>query len=137
MRKSAGPEQGGSSSVFPVIARGVAVGVLTGIVGVGGGFMIVPALLAGRSQLTVREAVATSLAVIALNCFGGLAGYLDHVALPWMAVLQILAAAVLGMGLGLKVAQRLPAVLVKRFLSVLLLLIGSWTLVHTWFLKGA
>lgn len=68
---------GGSRNLVIVLVAGFAVGVLTGFLGVGGGFMIVPALvfLAG---LDMRDAVGTSLLVIAINSFAGLAGHLAH-----------------------------------------------------------
>ena len=61
---------------------GVAVGVLTGLVGVGGGFMIVPVLVL-LGQLQMKEAAGTSLLVIAANSVAGFVGYLGKVELQW------------------------------------------------------
>ncbi|MEO6066818.1 MAG: sulfite exporter TauE/SafE family protein, partial [Gemmatimonadales bacterium] len=61
-----------------VIAIGVALGLLTGIVGVGGGFLIVPALVL-LLGLDMKRAVGTSLGVIALNAASGFVGYLGQV----------------------------------------------------------
>jgi uncharacterized membrane protein YfcA len=60
----------------------LAVGALTGLVGVGGGFLIVPALVL-MARLPMRQAVGTSLLVIAMNSAAGLTGYLQHVHMAW------------------------------------------------------
>lgn len=90
-------------------AAALATGVVTGVVGVGGGFLIVPALLF-LVGLPMREAIGTSLAVIVLNAAGGALGYSAYVsvdlelALPFVA--GATAAGVLGSWLGQKIAPR-------------------------------
>jgi uncharacterized membrane protein YfcA len=66
-----------------ILVEGLFVGVLTGLVGVGGGFMIVPALvlLAG---IPMKEAIGTSLLIISLKSFAGFMGYVDTVEIPWI-----------------------------------------------------
>jgi uncharacterized membrane protein YfcA len=78
-----------------VLLDGVVVGLVTGLVGAGGGFLIVPALvlLAG---LPMPLAVGTSLLVIAMKSFAGLAGYLASVQIDWPLALAVTAAAVVG-----------------------------------------
>jgi uncharacterized membrane protein YfcA len=78
-----------------VLLDGVVVGLVTGLVGAGGGFLIVPALvlLAG---LPMPVAVGTSLLVIAMKSFAGLAGYLASVQIDWPLALAVTAAAVVG-----------------------------------------
>ncbi|MDX1584076.1 MAG: sulfite exporter TauE/SafE family protein [Thermoanaerobaculia bacterium] len=61
--------------LWKAISAGLGVGILTGFLGVGGGFLIVPALML-FGHLPVREAIGTSLVVIAINCASGLAGHL-------------------------------------------------------------
>lgn len=75
-----------------LVLVGVAVGTLTGLVGVGGGFLIVPALtLIGK--VPVKEAVGTSLLVIAMNSTAGFVGYLGKVEIQWglLALFNVLA----------------------------------------------
>ena len=72
------------------LAAGVAVGVLTGFLGVGGGFLILPALVL-FAGLEMKPAIGTSLAVIAVNCFGGLIGQLHYVSFDWWLTLGFLA----------------------------------------------
>lgn len=67
----------GHFSLGKAIVAGLGVGVLTGFLGVGGGFLIVPAL-ALFGGLAIREAVGTSLVVIAINCAAGLVGQMQH-----------------------------------------------------------
>jgi uncharacterized membrane protein YfcA len=64
-------------STWKAVAAGLVVGVLTGFLGVGGGFLIVPALVL-FGGLGMKDAVGTSLVVIAINCVAGLAGHLAH-----------------------------------------------------------
>jgi uncharacterized membrane protein YfcA len=64
-------------SAWKAVAAGLVVGVLTGFLGVGGGFLIVPALVL-FGGLGMKEAVGTSLVVISINCVAGLAGHLAH-----------------------------------------------------------
>ena len=71
------------------------VGLVTGLVGAGGGFLIVPALVL-LGGLPMSVAVGTSLLVIAMKSFAGLAGYLASVQIDWPIALAVTAAAVLG-----------------------------------------
>lgn len=90
-------------------AQGLAVGLVTGTVGAGGGFLIVPALALGAG-LALNRAVATSLAIIALNSAVGLLASLEGTGLPESGLLlRFGAAAVLGLLLGLKLAPAVPA----------------------------
>ncbi|MCV7191325.1 sulfite exporter TauE/SafE family protein [Mycolicibacterium brumae] len=86
---------------------GLLVGVLSGLVGAGGGFMLVPALtlLAG---LPMPVAVGTSLAVIAMQSFAGLAGHLAATAVDWRFAAMVTGAAVLGSLIGAPLASRIP-----------------------------
>ncbi|MCP3099248.1 sulfite exporter TauE/SafE family protein [Myxococcus sp. K15C18031901] len=103
-----------SPAMARILAQGVAVGVLSGLVGAGGGFLIVPALaLVG---LPMPVATATSLVVIALQCSAGLLGQLGHVTLPWTLTVEVLGVALVGSMLGGKLAGRVaPGSLRKGF----------------------
>lgn len=65
-----------------IIAEGLVVGVITGLVGVGGGFLIVPALVL-LARIPMKQAVGTSLIIIAAKSVAGFAGYLNQVEVPW------------------------------------------------------
>ena len=86
-------------------ALGVGIGLLTGVIGAGGGFVIVPALVL-LCGLPMRTAVGTSLLVIAMNSFAGFAGALSHATIPWTLALAITGASVLGSFGGTALAGR-------------------------------
>ena len=95
-RKDAGPVEPGHRIPVPkVIAEGLVVGLVTGLVGAGGGFLVVPAL-ALLGGLPMPIAVGTSLVVIAMKSFAGFAGYLSSVSIDWKVAGMVTAAAVVG-----------------------------------------
>ena len=114
------------TAVKLVVVEGLAVGLLTGVVGVGGGFLIVPALV--LLALPMREAVGTSLAVIALNCAVGFYGYLGQVSLDWRAVALVAGGTIPGMALGVYLHQLVPQHALRRGFAVFLLVVGVFIL---------
>jgi uncharacterized protein len=86
---------------------GLGLGGLTGFFGVGGGFLIVPALTLGLG-LPMRLAVGTSLAVIAMNALAGLAGYLGSGTVDWPLTLLVSLGAVGGALAGSRLASLVP-----------------------------
>jgi uncharacterized membrane protein YfcA len=95
-RKDAGPVEPGHRIPVPkVIVEGLVVGLVTGLVGAGGGFLVVPAL-ALLGGLPMPIAVGTSLVVIAMKSFAGFAGYLSSVSIDWKVAGMVTAAAVVG-----------------------------------------
>jgi uncharacterized protein len=110
-----------------IVAEGVAVGVLTGLVGVGGGFLIVPALvLLGR--LPMKQAVGTSLLVIAMKSSTGFAGYLGQVEVPWPFLAAFTAVAVAGIILGTYLVRFVRPHALQRAFAVFLLVVGVFIL---------
>lgn len=103
---------------------GAVIGVLTGFLGVGGGFMIVPALvfLAG---IETAAAIGASLAIIALNSLGGLLGHLEAVPALWPAALGYLLAAVAGMLAGARLGIRLPERTLQRGFGIMVIAVGA------------
>jgi uncharacterized membrane protein YfcA len=94
--------------ISKVLVEGLVVGAVTGFVGAGGGFLVVPALvLLGR--LPMATAIGTSLLVIALNSFAGFTGYAGHTAIDWPLALGVSAFAVVGSFGGARLAARLSA----------------------------
>ena len=98
-----------------ILAEGLVVGLVTGLVGAGGGFLVVPAL-ALLGGLPMPIAVGTSLVVIAMKSFAGLAGYLSSVQINWTVALGVTAAAVVGALLGARLTAIInPDALRKTF----------------------
>jgi uncharacterized membrane protein YfcA len=110
-----------------VAASAVGVGLLTGIAGVGGGFLIVPALVLFVG-LPMREAVGTSLVVIAINSFVGFAGYLGTVEVPWAWLGAFSAVAMGGIVIGTRVSASIEQRTLKRGFSVFLLAMALFIL---------
>jgi uncharacterized protein len=111
-----------------VVAGGLGVGALSGLVGVGGGFLIVPALvlLAG---VPMASAVGTSLAVISLNAFTGFAKYVGVLAresldLDWPVLLSVAAIGIIGSFAGHRLGKRLPQATLRRVFGVFLVVMG-------------
>ncbi len=101
--------------VAKVIAEGLVVGLVTGLVGAGGGFLVVPAL-ALLGGLSMPIAVGTSLVVIAMKSFAGLAGYLSSVQIDWAVAGAVTAAAVAGGLIGARLSATVnPDALRKAF----------------------
>ncbi len=121
----AGPEVArGRPTLAPALAIGGAIGLVSGVVGVGGGIFLTPILLIGR-WATAREAAAASALFILANSLAGLAGRI-RAAGPPPPLVPLLAAAALaggvfGSGLG---ARRLPPVTLRRLLAIVLAIAG-------------
>ncbi len=112
-----------------ILFDGFVVGLATGLVGAGGGFLIVPALnLLGG--LTMAVAVATSLLVITMKSFAGLAGYLFSVQLNWPIVLAFTGVAVAGSFVGVKLAGRIPEKALRKGFGFFVLVMGAFVLVQ-------
>ncbi|MBY8870623.1 sulfite exporter TauE/SafE family protein [Micromonospora sp. PLK6-60] len=113
--------------VLRVITDGVVVGLVTGLVGAGGGFLVVPAL-ALLGGLPMPVAVGTSLVVIAMKSFAGLAGYLSSVQINWGLAVAVTAAAVVGSLLGGRLAGRIPADLLRQAFGWFVVVMGVFVL---------
>lgn len=110
---------------IPVV--GAAVGVVSGLVGAGGGFLIVPALTL-FGGLAMREAIGTSLFIIAAQSFAGFIGHVTHVALDWRLLAITTTAAILGMYAGSTLGKRVSTQALKRGFSALVFVTGSFVL---------
>ena len=112
-----------------VAGYGLLTGLLTGLLGVGGGFVIVPTLLL-VARLPMHLAIGTSLLVIALNCGAGLAGFLGKVPIHWGLALVFGAASIAGSVVGANWAARTRPERLRRGFAVFVLLAGVAMLVE-------
>jgi len=118
-----------------IVVDGLVVGVVTGIVGVGGGFLIVPALVL-LGGLPVHRAIATSLVIIALKSFSGFAKYVSVLAdlgltLDWGVLGTVTAFGIAGSFAGSRLARRLPQQALRRAFGVVLLLMAALIAIRT------
>ena len=128
-RKSPNMTQEGDMPLAKAVLVGLAVGLVTGLVGAGGGFMIVPALVL-LGGLSMPVAVGTSLVVIALNSAAGLAGHLTTVSLDWVLVGAVTAVAVAGSVFGTRLAGRIPETALRKGFGIFVLVMGVVVLVQ-------
>ena len=117
-------ERGERVPVALIALEGIAVGLLTGLVGVGGGFLIVPALVL-LVRLPMKQAVGTSLVVIAMNGMTGFLGYIGRVEVDWGLMAVFTAVAMVGIMLGTQLVRRVPQQALRRIFAVFLLLVGA------------
>jgi len=118
----------GLRAYWKVMLDGLGVGVLTGIVGIGGGFLIVPALVL-LCGLSMRRAVGTSLLIIALKSISGFVKYIDvldeaGLAVQWDLVLLFAAIGVVGSIVGGRIGDYVPQARLKRGFAVFLVIMG-------------
>ena len=112
-----------------IVAEGVAVGILTGLVGVGGGFLIVPALVL-LGGIPMKEAVGTSLLVIAMKSAAGFAGYLGQVDVPWGFLAAFAGVAVAGILLGTHLVRYVSQGALRRAFALFLVIMGTLILIQ-------
>jgi uncharacterized membrane protein YfcA len=102
------------------LVAGLGVGVITGFLGVGGGFLIVPALI-WFAGLDARRAIGTSLGIIAVNSLGGVAGQLRYAHWDWTITGEFFLCAIVGMAIGFAICSKLPTkTLTKAFAGAVL-----------------
>ncbi|MFI8256414.1 sulfite exporter TauE/SafE family protein [Streptomyces filamentosus] len=130
-----------------IAVEGLVVGAVTGLVGSGGGFLVVPAL-AILGGLPMGIAVGTSLLVIAMKSFAGLAGHLSGVSIDWGVALTVTVAAVAGSLIGARLAGRIPQDALRKAFGWFVVVMGVfvlaqqldsavWTHPATWAVLGA
>jgi uncharacterized membrane protein YfcA len=123
--------EGSGSARFTwlVAVEALGVGALTALIGAGGGFLVVPALvyLAG---VPVKPAVGSSLLVIALNAASGFVGYLGRVPIDWVLVLSFGGTAAAGAAVGARLNRRLPQRRIKQAFALLILALGAYLILR-------
>jgi uncharacterized membrane protein YfcA len=110
--------------------HGIGVGVLTGFAGVGGGFLIVPALVL-LSRIPMKMAVGTSLAIVAVKSYAGFAGYMGAVPIDWALMGGFTAVTVVASFAGTRIAHRFSQDTLKRAFAVFLLFVATYILLKS------
>jgi uncharacterized membrane protein YfcA len=111
-------------SAYRCISAGFVVGLVTGFLGVGGGFLIVPALI-WFAGLDARRAIGTSLGIIAINSAAGLAGQLRYTHWDWTLTGEFLLCSLIGMGLGIRIASRVPEKALRNAFAVAVIVVAA------------
>ncbi len=96
-----------------LMVYGVCIGIVTGLLGAGGGFMLIPTLVL-LVGLPMKEAIGTSLLIIALNSLIGFMGDLGHFRMDWLLLLRVTVIAVAGILAGGLLSKRIPGDKLKK-----------------------
>lgn len=111
-----------------ILMEGAVVGVLTGLIGAGGGFLIIPALVV-LSKLSMKEAVGTSLVIIAAKSLIGFLGESGETVIDWFFLFKVLAFSVTGVFIGMALSKRINGARLKPAFGWFVLIMGIYILV--------
>jgi len=111
---------------YPLIAiEGLVVGCVTGLVGAGGGFLIVPALVM-LAKLPIKQAVGTSLMIIAIKSLFGFYGDVQSgAAIDWQLLMTVTGLAIIGIVIGGRLSHHIPAKVLKPAFGVFVFVMGG------------
>ncbi|MFA7239012.1 MAG: sulfite exporter TauE/SafE family protein [Sulfuricellaceae bacterium] len=116
-----------SANLAHIAAHGIGVGALTGLVGVGGGSLIVPALVL-LSGIPMKMAIGTSLAIVAAKSYAGFAGYYGAVPVDWGLMGSFTAVTVIGSFAGTRLAHRFSPETLKHVFGWFLVVVATYFL---------
>lgn len=100
------------------------VGTMTGLIGVGGGFLIVPALMF-FTKTDMRRSVGTSLVIISINSFFGFISYMQIIQIKWDILIQFVIASIIGILIGSALVHKIPQAKLKKAFAVFLIIMGA------------
>jgi uncharacterized protein len=134
-KKKSAEMEGKQSFNYPLILiEGAVVGVLTGLVGAGGGFLIIPALVV-LSKLPMKEAVGTSLVIIAAKSLIGFFGEGGETMIDWMFLFKVSAFAIVGIFIGAALSKKIDGAKLKPAFGWFVLIMGVYIIIKETFLK--
>jgi uncharacterized membrane protein YfcA len=113
--------------------EGSVVGVLTGLVGAGGGFMIIPALV-NLLKTPMKVAIGTSLVIISLNSLIGFFSSVHHIKIEWSFLVSVSAIAVVGILIGTQLSKKIDGKKLKPVFGWFILVMGIYIIVKELFL---
>lgn len=123
------PTNTAKSKSFLLFIHGVMIGVVTGFLGAGGGFLLIPALVI-FVKLPIKKAIGTSLAIIALNSLVGFLGDVGNYAINWIFLSTLASIAVAGSFLGSYLNQRINGAKLKKGFGWFVLVMGIYILLQ-------
>lgn len=128
-------ETGEQAFNYPMIVlEGALVGILTGLVGAGGGFLIIPALVI-FSKLPMKQAIGTSLLIIAAKSLIGFTGDLGQQAMDWQLLISVTILAIIGIFTGNKLGKKISAKSLKKGFGWFVLVMGIYIIIKELFLN--
>lgn len=112
-----------------ILLEGTVVGMLTGLVGAGGGFLIIPALVV-LSKLPMKQAVGTSLLIIAAKSLFGFTGDLSHMQMDWNLLLSVSALAIAGIFVGDALSKKVDGDKLRKGFGWFVLVMGIYIIIQ-------
>lgn len=123
-------EEGPQKFNYPrILIEGFVVGVVTGLVGAGGGFLIIPALVF-LSRLPMKEAIGTSLVIIAAKSLLGFLGESSDTVVDWQLIALVTAFAAIGIFIGMYFSKKVNAVRLKPIFGWFVLVMGIYIILN-------
>ena len=126
-------EQERHNKVLPLVLLGLFIGVITGLLGAGGGFLIIPSLVLFL-KLPMKMAVGTSLLIIAINSLFGFLFSLKQFEYNWTILLSFTVLAIAGIFIGSKLAEKIPGASLKKGFGWFVLVMGVYIIIKELFL---
>ncbi len=117
-----------------IILEGAVVGILTGFVGAGGGFLIIPALVL-FSKLPMKMAIGTSLLIIAAKSLIGFTGDLSHYIMDWRLLFIVTTAAITGIFIGNALHKKIHGDKLKKWFGWFVLIMGVYIIIKELFIQ--
>jgi uncharacterized membrane protein YfcA len=118
--------------VVKLLGYGVIIGLLTGLLGAGGGFLLIPFLVL-VVKIPMKQAVGTSLLIIALNSLIGFTGDMGHFKINWTFLLSITALAVAGIFVGGLLSKKIQGEKLRTAFGWFVLVMGAYIIVKELF----
>ena len=125
-------EQNGNA--LPLVLLGLFVGLVTGLLGAGGGFLIIPSLVLFL-KLPMKTAVGTSLLIIAINSLLGFLFTLKQFEYNWTILLSFTALAIVGIFIGSKLSEKFSSTSLKKGFGWFVLVMGIYIIIKELFIK--
>ncbi|WP_121356163.1 sulfite exporter TauE/SafE family protein [Flavisolibacter nicotianae] len=117
-----------------LVVYGVAIGLVTGLLGAGGGFLLIPALVL-LLKLPMKRAIGTSLMIIALNSLIGFTGDLGHFSMDWFFLLKVTLIAITGIFIGGALGKKIQGERLKKGFGWFVLVMGVYIILKETILK--
>jgi uncharacterized membrane protein YfcA len=112
-----------------LLGYGVVIGLITGLLGAGGGFLLIPALVL-LIRLPMKKAVGTSLLIIALNSLTGFTGDIGHFKIDWWFLTKISLIAISGIFIGGMLGRKISAEKLKKGFGWFVLFMGIYIIIR-------
>ena len=129
-RKEVNAEQMKTSYPLTLLS-GFVVGTMTGLIGVGGGFLIVPSLMYFTGT-DMKKSVGTSLFIISINSLFGFISYIGKVEIDWIFMLKFTLSSILGILIGSKLVKFIPQKLLKKAFAIFLIVMGNFIFIKNY-----